>query len=183
MKPLQTYIQESIFDDEDVISKETDKTLKVNILDNILHAKSFKEYEQQITNLKDSLEKEIGSISKGSKSVRFERYGVYLMILHRDSNLIYKQKEGALEHSRVYIGTPYDAITYQIQAVERQFGRRDCIENGRGYKGIKFYHKSLCEIVNSWMSADLYVYKINGTDYEGMLDYMKNQKPWDMNLI
>ena len=183
MKPLQTYIQESIFDDEDVISKETDKALKVNILDNILNSKSFKEYEQQITNLKDSLEKEIGSISKGGKSVRFEKYGTYLIILRRDLNLIYRQKDDALVHSRVYIGTPHDDITYQISAVERQFGRRDCIENGKGYKGIKSYYKNLCETVNSWLSADLYVYKINGTDYEGMLDYMKNQKPWDMNLI
>lgn len=183
MKSLYSCIRESIFDDEDVISKETDKVLKVGILDKILKAKSFKEYEQQITNLKDLLEKEIGSISKGGKSVRFERYGVYLMILHRDSNLIYKQKEGALEHSGVYIGTPYDAITYLIQAIERQFGRRDCIENGSGYKGIKFYYKNLCTAVNSWMSADLYVYKINDTDYEGMLDYMKNLKPYDMNLI
>lgn len=183
MKSLYSCIRESIFDNEDVISKETDKVLKVNILDKILKAKSFKEYEQQITNLKDLLEKEIGSISKGGKRVRFEKQGVYLIILHRDSNLIYQQKEGTLEHSGVYIGASYDNVTYLIQAVERQFGRRDCIENGSGYKGIKFYYKNLYTAINSWMSADLYVYKINDTDYEGMLDYMKSLKPYDMNLI
>ena len=60
MKSLQKYIQESIFDDEKSLSKNTDKVLIIkafnNIFNDILNSDSFEGYNKNVFNLKDLLD-------------------------------------------------------------------------------------------------------------------------------
>lgn len=176
MKSLYSCIRESIFDDEEVISKETDKVLKVNILDKILHAGSFKEYEHQITVLKKMLDDNLKLYCGPDKKPRFKSGGTYIAINPVDTNLIYRNRNGGIHHSNIWIGAEGSPVHYIIDAVENVFGRHDCIETGMSHYNLKAIYRFRPD-------HDGYIYKIDGTDFEGLLTYMQGLKPFTIHKI
>ena len=96
MKSLHEYIQESIFDDENTISKNADEVLNVkafnNIFNDILNSDSFKGYNKNVLNLKDLLDN-IGSRCQSfpdayTSKPRFKKDKSYIIIGNLDpSNL------------------------------------------------------------------------------------------------
>lgn len=176
MKSLYNVLRESIFDDEEVISKETDKVLKVNILDKILRADSFKEYEHQITVLKKMLDDNLKLYCGPNKKPRFKSGGIYIAINLVDTNLIYKNRNGIIRHSSIWIGAVGSSVHYIIEAVENEVVRHDCIETGKSYY-------DLTSIYRFRPDHDGYIYRIDGTDFEGLLTYMQDLKPYTIHKI
>lgn len=96
MKSLHEYIQESIFDDENVTSKNADAVLFVkafnNIFNDILNSDSFKGYNKNVLNLKDLLDN-IGARCQSfpdayTSKPRFKKDKSYIIIGNLDpSNL------------------------------------------------------------------------------------------------
>lgn len=178
MKSLYKVLQESIFDDgEEILDKVESNVYSKMLLDNILNAKSFKEYEQNILELQNSLDEKLGTAYKPNQKPRFKKDGIYMLIVPKDYRIMYKTKDGPIDHSHIHIGKIGEGITFTIDAVERTSYRRDCIENGKSYYELKTYLQKVLAKDN------VYIYKIDGTDYEGMLDYMKTLNPYNMNLI
>jgi hypothetical protein len=170
MKSLYNVLQESIFDDEDMIMNNTENKIYDNLLNDIINSKSFKEYEDQISELNDLLKDNAKLVSKGDKRVtRFNKDSIYLILLHKTGDF-------TSEHSNVYIGNASDNTTQVIIAYEQAATpHNNRIVNVKGSKNIKFFYKNLYDAVNSWMtSANLYVYKIDGTKFEGLLKYMND---------
>ena len=162
MKSLYNVLQESIFDDEEEI---LDKVEYKYLIDNIVNSKSFKEYESQISELNDLLKDNAELIADNNKkNITFKRDGIYLILLH-------KTKDFKDSYSRVYIGNANNDTTYVITASEYKDIRHNRIVNSIGNKNIKFYYKDVCQITNFWLrNADVYVYKIDGTKLEGLLN-------------
>lgn len=169
MKSLYSCIRESIFDDDITISNHADSEIYQALLKNIINSKSFKEYEDQISEFNELLKNNAELVSKGDKRVtRFKKDSIYLILLHKTGNF-------RSEHSYIYMGNDDNNITHMITACEMAATRYNHIVNVIGYKNIKFYYKNLYDAVNSWMtSANLYVYKIDGTKFEGLLKYMND---------
>lgn len=176
MKSLYNVLRESIFDDEEVISKETDKVLKVNILDKILHADSFKEYEHQITVLKKMLDDNLKLYCGPDKKPRFKSGGIYIAINPVDTNLIYRNRNGKIPHSSIWIGAAGSPVHYVIDAVENVFGRHDSVETRVSHYNLKVKYSNRPD-------HDSYIYKIDGTGFEGLLTYMQGVKPYTMHRI
>lgn len=170
MKSLYSCIKESIFDDDITISNHADDEICRGLLKNIINSKSFDEYEDQISMFNELLKDNAKLVSKGDKRViRFKKDGVYLLLLQTN-------REWASEHSHMYIGNAGDNTTQVITAYEHAATpHNNRIVNVKGSKNIKFYYKSLYDAVNSWMpSSKIYVYKIDGTKFEGLLKYMND---------
>lgn len=177
MKSLYSCIKESIFDDEEVISKEADVILQTkDILDKILYADSFKDYEHQITVLKKMLDDNLKLYCGPDKKPRFKSGGTYIAINPVDTNLIYKNRNGKIHHSSIWIGTAGSPIHYIIDAVENVFGRHDCVETGVSHYNLKVKYANRPD-------HDSYIYKIDGTGFEGLLTHMQGLKPFTMHRI
>lgn len=169
MKSLYNVLQESIFDGEDIIMNDTENKIYNNLLNDIINSKSLDEYERQISEFNEILKDNTELVSKGDKrGIRFKKDSIYLLLLQTN-------REQTSEHSRVYIGNSDDNITRVISAHERSSTRCNHIASDIGNKSIKFYYKNLYDAVNSWMpSSKIYVYKIDGTKFEGLLKYMND---------
>lgn len=164
MKSLYNVLRESIFDDDITISNQADIEIYQGLLKNIINSKSFDEYEDQISMFNELLKDNVELVSKGDKrTLRFKKDSIYLLLLQTN-------REQTSEHSHMYIGNPDDNTTRVIAAYEQAATRYNRIVNVIGNKSIKFYYKNLYDAVNSWMpSSKIYVYKIDGTKFEGLL--------------
>lgn len=169
MRSLYNVLQESIFDDEEIVMNNTENKIYGNLLNDIINSKSFNEYEGRISEFNELLKNNAELVSKGDKRVtQFKKDSIYLILLHKTGNF-------RSEHSHIYMGNADDNITHMITAYEMAATRYNRIVNVIGNKSIKFYYKNLYDAVNSWMTlANLYVYKIDGTKFEGLLKYMND---------
>lgn len=169
MKSLYNVLQESIFDDEEIVINNAENKIYDNLLDDILYSKSFKEYEDRISELKDLLKDNAVLVSDDNKkSIRFKNKGIYLIILYKTS---YEGDDALYKHSRIYIGRAILNTTYIISGFENpeapQYNR---IKNDINNKSIKYHYKDTCAAANSWMrNTNILAYKIDGTKFEGFL--------------
>ena len=160
-------LYESLLDDEDIIMNNAENKIYIALLNNIINSKSFDEYERQISEFNELLKDNTELVSKGDKrGFRFKKDSIYLLLLQTN-------REQTSEHSHMYIGNSDDNVTRVISAYEQ--ARYNRIVSGIGNKSIKFYYKNLYDAVNSWMpSSKIYVYKLDGTKFEGLLKYMND---------
>lgn len=177
MKSLYNVLQESIFDDEEeILDKVESNVYSKQLIENIIMAKSFKDYEYHITVLKAALDDELQLYCGPEKKPRFKSKGIYIAINPVDTKYIYKDKNGKIWHSSIWIGTAGSSMHYVIDAVENVFGRHDCIETGVSYYNLKVKYSNRPD-------HDSYIYKIDGTKFEGLITYMQNLKPFTINRI
>jgi hypothetical protein len=177
MKSLYNVLQESIFDDEEeILDKVESNVYSKQLIENIIMAKSFKDYEYHITVLKAALDDELQLYCGPDKKPRFKSGGTYIAINPVDTNLIYRNRNGEIHHSNIWIGTAGSPIHYIIDAVENVFGRHDCVETGVSHYNLKVKYANR-------PSHDSYIYKIDGTKFEGLITYMQSLKPFTINRI
>lgn len=180
MKSLYDILQESLLDDEEVIINDIDNKIYGEVLlKNIIEAKSFKDYEHQIAALKDILDNELKLYCGPDKKPRFKSGGTYIAINMVDVNLIYRNRNGEIPHSRILIGVAGSPIHYEIAATENVYGRHDCIETGVSSYDIKLRYSKQQIAQNS----NSYIYRIDNTNFEDMIAYMSHKKPYVINRI
>ena len=139
-------------------------------------AKSFKDYEHHITVLKAALDDELQLYCGPDKKPRFKSRGTYIVINPVDTKLIYKNRNGEISHSNIWIGTAGSSVHHTIDAVENVVGRHDCIETGISYYNLNARYSKR-------PSHKGYIYRIDGTKFEGLITYMKSLKPFTINRI
>lgn len=169
MKSLYSCIKESIFDDDISISNQADSEIYQELLKNIMNSKSFKEYEDQISELKDLLNDDAILVSDDNKkSIRFKNNGIYLILLYKTG---YEGDDALYKHSRIYIGRAILNTTYIISGFENpEMPQYNRIKNDMNNKSIKYHYKDACAAANSWMrNTNVCAYKIDGTKFEGLL--------------
>lgn len=169
MKSLYSCIRESIFDDDITISNQADSEIYQELLKNIMNSKSFKEYENRISELKDLLKDNAVLVSDDNKkSIRFKNNGIYLILLYKTS---YEGMDNLTKHSRIYIGRAILNTTYIISGFENPAAPQyNWIKNDINNKSIKYHYKDTCAAANSWMrNSNICAYKIDGTKFEGLL--------------
>lgn len=177
MKSLYNVLQESIFDDEEeILDKVESNVYSKQLIENIIMAKSFEDYEHNITVLQSALDNELKLYCGSDKKPRFKSGGTYIAINPVDTKLIYRNKNGIIRHSSIWIGTVGSSVHYIIEAVENVFGRHDCIETGKSHYDLK-------SIYRFRSNHDGYIYRIDGTKFEGLITYMQNLKPFTINRI
>ena len=177
MKSLYNVLQESIFDDEEeILDKVESNVYSKMLIDNILNAKSFEDYEHNITVLQSALDDELKLYCGPDKKPRFKSGGTYIAINPVDTKFRHKGPQGKIYHSNIWMGAVGSSVHYIIEAVENVFGRHDCIETGKSHYDLK-------SIYRFRPNHDGYIYRIDGTKFEGLITYMQNLKPFTINRI
>ena len=177
MKSLYNVLQESIFDDEEeILDKVESNVYSKMLIENIITAKSFEDYEHNITVLQAALDDELKLYCGPDKKPRFKSGGIYIAINPVDTKLIYRNKNGIIRHSSIWIGAVESSVHYIIDAVENEVVRHDCIETGKSHYDLKSIYRFRPDHGG-------YIYRIDGTKFEGLITYMQNLKPYTIHKI
>jgi hypothetical protein len=186
MKSLQTYISESLLDDEDEIMAKVESTVECKLLiDSILNSDNFDEYESQISLLREKMDKEVGAKWKPGQKTRFVK-GLYLVIgdalRPNNKQVVYKySKVKDIRHPYVLImycsGMSTDG--YIISARDNDLSKQSITleyswGTTKGVVGQRSIHRE------SWNTEnDMYVYKLSNTKFQDLfqqLDKTYNKK-------
>jgi hypothetical protein len=177
MKSLYNVLQESIFDDNDEI---LDKIEFKSIIDNIINSNSPKEYDSNILVLKDHLDK-IGSCCVPGKKPRFlqNKYSYIIIggtsIIDNPYHHPWRTKfSKSIPHPFVIITKP-NMVPYEIYAFHNHDFWSDIIRA----KQCEFKDVKKCIATQlydaeyyRYKSDDIYVYKVDNSNMEGIYDYM-----------
>lgn len=166
MKSLHEYIQESILDDEDDIMNDVETAAwNKTFIDNILNSKSFEEYDENVEAFKDILDDVAKVKYKPGQKARFKKGGKYVLI-----NIVEPKKDKDVSrvphhyapHHSLYIGTSKSSINYTIYALD-------------GTPQSAIYKESRSHDVKLQYSSEertCYVYQIDKTKFETLIDYL-----------